>query len=261
MTCLPVEIDFYTYETSRLIGGGKVCNNTQLTAAGRETLSLALSRIGLAAHHEYDYKVGDCYFDSLEYLTGVPSDTIRTLAVEELRQALKHADETALHWLITHIPESIHNAPAVSIRRIAEGYWATMGTPASAGDLSAWADNVIAHWAGKALTTKIQCHRWEAATGHLHSSTFGDRNSTACHHVLFTGPTRAGHWWCLHYTPCTRADEGRHPACPATSEEVRNLHTQQQHRWPALVDEDTIKIRASECLANGGSMRSPQPPD
>ena len=232
-------------------GGGKSIGDRRGKAppARESALTSTLAQLNLAADHAYRFQTGDCYFDSLQYLTGIPSRTIRLLAVTELHDALANADTTAISWLNTHTPADMQGADV--IRNHVNTYLQTMGNPATSGNLNAWADNAIAHWAGIALGIRIQCHTWNASTQMLNRNVFGARDSDHSCNILFTGPLDAG-----HYTPCRYAHKPKMPSPAATDTAIQALRAKQEQRWSNHTDKDTVMLQMAEYLASHGSVRS-----
>ena len=114
------------------VGGA---NHKQRQSEKERTAQLLADHHNLQPVHSYRYIVGDCFFDCMEYLTGVPSLAIRELAMLMWRHAMSKSVDTAVatavHIATNHVGQGRSMNP--------EDYITQMTKSAAAGGL--WADS------------------------------------------------------------------------------------------------------------------------
>ena len=185
------------WERAAQRGGGEEKNkhNNEYDAS-----AVHLARIGMQHVQQYRFTPGDCLFDSLEFLTGIPSLTIRQLAVSHFRSQLAQGQPNAVHFA-AEIMNSPHTHGLQSIDM--NTYFQRMSVSAADGGM--WADIPILTYAGMATNTAIHYYRLRRSaldgTTHLETSPglggYGSKAPNAPHHnLLFTGSDLSG-----HYTP------------------------------------------------------------
>ena len=83
-----------------MVGGAN--NPRQKQSEKERTAQLLVEHHNLQpAVHSYSYIAGgDCFFDCMEYLTGVPSLAIRELVILTLRRAMSECVSTAINMAI-----------------------------------------------------------------------------------------------------------------------------------------------------------------
>ena len=200
-----------------------------------------LGELQMEADWTYRFLAGDCYFDSLQKLTGVPSSAIRELAVQAMMKALAGASERAVLALGDILTEKpAHIGDQAHIRT----YLSKKGQPAIASDLETWADCNIAHWGAVALSVQVIAYRLDPSTGRLTKTWFGYGTASITHHLVFTGPITEG-----HYTPLHRAGQAPCMARPVSAAALNQMETgNQPARAPA--DETMLLALINNLISN-----------
>ena len=204
-------------------GGARIPFNTNAVM----TSTLLLSVHNLTAVHNYAFVNGDCFFDSLEYLTGIPSQVTRRAAVKFLKLAVARGDESAIA-IVRNLKDNstVHSRGVLTFQQ----YTSLMARSAANGGL--WADATILEWTARALNIIIHTYRL-TTEGAIDHTTFGLRGppeTTQDVHLLFTGPQTGGHYTpALNPNPSVIAEADRFPnrfkAPPAPAQVVQNLET------------------------------------
>ena len=159
-----------------------------------------LARQNMVALHNYAYYPGDCFFDSMEWLTGVPSSFIRQIAMKKLRYNL-----SILHRPTMTIFANVHGntqIPGLDVfgMEITE-YTTNMGTSCRSSRYALWADLPAVQCTAEALNVVIVVHQYNADTARESTQMYQPCYDIIDidlpkYHVLFSGPSDAG-----HYTP------------------------------------------------------------
>ena len=180
-----------------MVGGA---NNKQKQSERELTAQLLARNHNLQPVHSYRFIVGDCFFDCMEYLTGVPSLIVRELAMLMWRHAMSKCTDTAVATAVHIATNQVGQGRSMN----PEDYIIQMTKSAAVGGL--WADSSAVTWAAAALNVTIHVYRLMPdnkeiehrvyRAGGINGGAMPSAGDITHIHLLFTGPLDAG-----HYTP------------------------------------------------------------
>jgi exonuclease III len=162
----------------------------------------------MTAIWDYGYTAGDCLFDCLEFVLGIPSTHIREASMARLRTelALGYDEAITIAMEILRNPISgMNNRPHHDFSE----YLTKMAISANQGGL--WANIPAVIYAGKVTNTQIFIYRRQLVNGvwkiRCQYDGYGSKHPTARKiYLLFTGPLNGG-----HYTPLIHNTEATPP--------------------------------------------------
>ena len=204
-------------DTPKFMGGA----GCMYSATETREMDNALVMHGLWADWDYQWTEGDCGFDSLSRLSGVPSSTIRNSAMDILSTRLAEGiteDTADTKGLIQEmISEHRERGGCENLNEL--NYIIRMRKGARAGGL--WMDNLAAGLAGEALHANIEIH--EYAGGSVTPQGGSAQNpGWPMYRLLYTrGPPG-------HFTPLSR-----HPIQTRTTTHTQPGRTHPEHATPA----------------------------
>jgi hypothetical protein len=176
-----------------------------------EEVDQLLGEAGLQPERDFRFSVGDCFYDAISFLTRTHTHSngqLEPLSMEQVRTRTAGALASATRGSVMHeyrqsLQDERAGTWAQKNRRAINKYVHAIGTPAGQqrGRLAGWADIKAVGITARALQINIYCHY---ADGRTASTLLGGLSGQAgrnwpAYHVLFEGPTEAG-----HYMPCTR---------------------------------------------------------
>ena len=210
-----------------VIMGGAGC---MYSAAETREMDHALLTHGLRADWGYQWVEGDCGFDSLSSLSGVPSITIRNNAMDILsaRLANRSEDTTNIKGFIQEMIYE-HKERGGCEYLNDRNYIANMRKGARAGGL--WMDNLVAGLAGETLEANIEIYEYADGSVTAQGGS-AQKPQWPTYRLLYTrGPP--GHFTPLswHPTPTTVHTQPNHPY---PSHSAPHLAVQ-RHRLPDAV--------------------------
>ena len=193
--------------------GGAGC---MYSAAVTREMDDALVTHGLWADWNYQWIEGDCGFDSLSSLSGVPSSAIRNNAMDILSSRLANGSEDTTNiegFIQEMISEHKERGGCEDLN--GTNYIANMRKGARAGGL--WMDNLVAGLAGEALEANIEIY--EYADRSIKPQGGSAQNPQwPTYRLLYTrGPPG-------HFTPLSRL--------PTPAQTTVHTHTQPSHAYP-----------------------------
>jgi ribonuclease HI len=158
----------------------------------------------------------------MAFLTGIPSLTIRELAMARMMTALIQGDDSAINGAEEIYRDGARQHSARDLN-LAE-YWRRMKLSAMEGGL--WADTTSVTWAANATNTRIHVYQYASfgnGTKNIQAwQGFGlERENTTHIHLLFTGNDLSGHYTPL--IPLTGSPitvPGNHRAQPAPHDRI-----------------------------------------
>ena len=202
---------------ARLLGGA----GCMYSASETREMDKALVTHGLWADWGYQWIEGDCGFDSLSSLSGVPSSTIRNGAMDILSTRLANISEDTTDikgFMEEMISEHKERGGCEDLNDA--NYITSMRKGARSGGL--WMDNLVAGLAGEALKANIEIY--EYADGSITPQGGSARNPQwPMYCLLYTrGPPG-------HFTPLSRLPA---PAQTTTHPRTQLSHAYPEHRAP-----------------------------
>ena len=153
---------------------------------------------GLYPVHDYGFYCGDCFFDTIEWLTGVPSHLVRLLSMKQLRHDLSILKDSALDSF-GHILKNTRDPNNAIYNMNVTHYIERMSLTCRSKDpLALWADLVAVQFTCECLTNAIVKHQYDVDGKKFNTVRFTPYavppNTTLTeYHVLFTGPEQGGH--------------------------------------------------------------------